>query len=42
MPFQSFDRFYILLELVLVQYLDGHESNKVTIGIYANVKYNKP
>ena len=25
-----------------VQYLAGHENSKITMGIYAKVKYNKP
>ena len=25
-----------------VQYLEGHENSKVTMDIYAKVKYNKP
>ena len=25
-----------------VQYLAGHESSKITMDIYAKVKYNKP
>jgi hypothetical protein len=25
-----------------VQYLAGHENSKITIDIYAKVKYNKP
>ena len=30
------------LKLKTVQYLAGHENSKVTMDIYAKVKYNKP
>ena len=29
-------------EAKTVQYLAGHESSKITMDIYAKVKYNKP
>ena len=33
---------YAGVDLKTVQYLAGHENSKVTMDIYAKVKYNKP
>lgn len=33
---------YASVDPKTVQYLAGHESSKITMDIYAKVKYNKP
>ena len=33
---------YASVDPKTVQYLAGHENSKITMGIYAKVKYNKP
>ena len=39
---EIFDQLEVNVDPKTVQYLAGHENSKITMDIYAKVKYNKP
>ena len=42
LPFYQKDLIHSSVDPKTVQYLAGHESSKITMDIYAKVKYNQP